>query len=123
MLNEEEVEKSPPKRAVNKPMKRPREASSVERPKKAKTIESLSTPSQLVRGTDAPSKWSCSEVCEFVTRLIGSDVANAFRAHEIDGQALDYIRVETLYLVLKLKLGCAARIKSEFEKLKKRCQS
>lgn len=66
-----------------------------------------------------PLKWSCQEeMFEFVADLEGADIAEKFRSQQIDGRALDYLRVETLVEVLGLKLGCAARIKLEFDRIK-----
>lgn len=70
----------------------------------------------------SPILWAKNEVYEFVTRLAGTEVANSFRAHEIDGKALEYLKIETMCQVLKLKLGCAARIKRTFDQLKKKSQ-
>lgn len=64
-----------------------------------------------------PINWTSDDVHHFVLSLVGTGIAQKFRAQEIDGKALEYLRIETLVDVLEIKLGFAARIKREFENL------
>lgn len=84
--------------------------------KRSKAIESIS---DIENEPPNPTKWTQNEVYKFVLELAGPEVANSFRVHEIDGQALEYLQMETMCQVLKLKLGCAARIKGMFDQQKK----
>lgn len=66
-----------------------------------------------------PNDWNVEEVCDFVTALVGSEIAGQFKWHDIDGQALDYLNVENLFNLMRIKLGPACRIKSHFEQVKR----
>lgn len=66
-----------------------------------------------------PLEWNADDVHQFLIGLVGVEIAHKFRAQEIDGKALEYLRIETLVQVLEIKLGLVARIKSEFESLVK----
>lgn len=84
--------------------------------KRSKPIESIS---DIENEPPNPIKWTQNDVYQFVLDLAGPEVANSFRVHEIDGQALEYLQMETMCQVLKLKLGCVARIKAMFDQQKK----
>ena len=84
--------------------------------KRSKAIESIS---DIENEPSNPTKWTQNDVYKFVLDLAGPEIANSFRVHEIDGQALEYLQMETMCQVLKLKLGCAARIKAMFDQQKK----
>lgn len=66
-----------------------------------------------------PNEWNVEEVCDFVTALVGSEIAGQFKWHDIDGQALDYLNVENLFNLMRIKLGPACRIKSHFDQVKR----
>uniref|UniRef100_A0A3Q0QUQ3 SAM domain-containing protein n=1 Tax=Amphilophus citrinellus TaxID=61819 RepID=A0A3Q0QUQ3_AMPCI len=59
----------------------------------------------------APSQWSVEEVTAFIHTLPGcSDVAEAFRVQEIDGQALLLLTEDHLMTSMNIKLGPALKI-------------
>uniref|UniRef100_UPI00358FF853 polyhomeotic-like protein 2 n=2 Tax=Myxine glutinosa TaxID=7769 RepID=UPI00358FF853 len=66
-----------------------------------------------------PARWSVQEVWEFVSRLPGCrDVADEFRAQEIDGQALLLLKEDHLMTAMNLKLGPALKICAWITRLK-----
>lgn len=62
-----------------------------------------------------PVKMSREDVYSFVCTREGSQVAEKFHIEDIDGQALDYMSIGDLAKILTIPVGCAARIKREFE--------
>ena len=63
-----------------------------------------------------PLQWTYDDVFRFVACHVKWADANKFSEHRIGGQALGYLRVETLVEVLGITLGDAANIKCEFER-------
>ncbi|XP_051796343.1 polyhomeotic-like protein 2 isoform X3 [Acanthochromis polyacanthus] len=67
----------------------------------------------------APSQWSVEEVSAFILTLPGcSDVAEAFRLQEIDGQALLLLTEDHLMTSMNIKLGPALKICAHINALK-----
>ncbi|XP_053198055.1 polyhomeotic-like protein 2 isoform X2 [Scomber japonicus] len=67
----------------------------------------------------APSQWSVEEVTAFIHTLPGcSDVAEAFRLQEIDGQALLLLTEDHLMTSMNIKLGPALKICAHINALK-----
>ncbi|XP_047468221.1 polyhomeotic-like protein 3 isoform X2 [Mugil cephalus] len=67
----------------------------------------------------APSHWSVEEVTAFIHTLPGcSDVAEAFRLQEIDGQALLLLTEDHLMTSMNIKLGPALKICAHINALK-----
>ncbi|XP_062297324.1 LOW QUALITY PROTEIN: polyhomeotic-like protein 3 [Scomber scombrus] len=67
----------------------------------------------------APSQWSVEEVTSFIHTLPGcSDVAEAFRLQEIDGQALLLLTEDHLMTSMNIKLGPALKICAHINALK-----
>ncbi|XP_004572971.3 uncharacterized protein LOC101484965 isoform X3 [Maylandia zebra] len=67
----------------------------------------------------APSQWSVEEVTAFIHTLPGcSDVAEAFRVQEIDGQALLLLTEDHLMTSMNIKLGPALKICAHINALK-----
>ncbi|KAM6900101.1 polyhomeotic-like protein 3 [Xenentodon cancila] len=67
----------------------------------------------------APSQWSVEEVTAFIHTLPGcSDVAEAFRLQEIDGQALLLLTEDHLMSSMNIKLGPALKICAHINALK-----
>lgn len=76
-----------------------------------------STPSTTFK--PAPSQWSVEEVTAFIHTLPGcSDVAEAFRLQEIDGQALLLLTEDHLMTSMNIKLGPALKICAHINSLK-----
>ncbi len=80
---------------------------------------SVSGDVQLPRGD--PCEWSCEEVFEFVRVVAGINVAQVFKAQEVDGSALSLIRDDHLVNTMQIKLGPALKIMSKFNELKMKC--
>lgn len=67
----------------------------------------------------SPSQWSVEEVTAFIHTLPGcSDVAEAFRLQEIDGQALMLLTEDHLMTSMNIKLGPALKICAHINTLK-----
>ncbi|XP_058484156.1 TRIO and F-actin-binding protein isoform X2 [Solea solea] len=67
----------------------------------------------------APSQWSVEDVTAFIHTLPGcSDVAEAFRLQEIDGQALLLLTEDHLMTSMNIKLGPALKICAHINALK-----
>nr|XP_019965093.1 PREDICTED: polyhomeotic-like protein 3 isoform X1 [Paralichthys olivaceus]XP_019965094.1 PREDICTED: polyhomeotic-like protein 3 isoform X1 [Paralichthys olivaceus] len=67
----------------------------------------------------APSQWSVEDVTAFIHTLPGcSDVAEAFRLQEIDGQALLLLTEDHLMTSMNIKLGPALKICAHINTLK-----
>ncbi|XP_026161482.1 polyhomeotic-like protein 3 isoform X2 [Mastacembelus armatus] len=67
----------------------------------------------------SPSQWSVEEVTAFIHTLPGcSDVAEAFRLQEIDGQALMLLTEDHLMTSMNIKLGPALKICAHINALK-----
>ncbi|XP_041823858.1 polyhomeotic-like protein 3 isoform X2 [Melanotaenia boesemani] len=67
----------------------------------------------------APSQWTVEEVTAFIHTLPGcSDVAEAFRVQEIDGQALLLLTEDHLMTSMNIKLGPALKICAHINTLK-----
>lgn len=65
------------------------------------------------------SKWTVSEVCEFIRSLHRTnDYADDFENQEIDGQALLLLTANNLVNVMGIKLGPALKIIDSVNKLK-----
>ncbi|KAM6970894.1 polyhomeotic-like protein 3 isoform 2-T3 [Tautogolabrus adspersus] len=78
---------------------------------------SSSTPTTTFK--PAPSQWSVEEVTAFIHTLPGcSDVAEAFRLQEIDGQALLLLTEDHLMTSMNIKLGPALKICAHINSLK-----
>ncbi|KAM9839885.1 polyhomeotic-like protein 3 isoform 1-T1 [Aulostomus maculatus] len=76
-----------------------------------------STPTSTFK--PAPSQWSVEEVTAFIHTLPGcSDVAEAFRLQEIDGQALLLLTEDHLMTSMNIKLGPALKICAHINALK-----
>lgn len=76
-----------------------------------------STPTTTFKPT--PSQWSVEEVTAFIHTLPGcSDVAEAFRLQEIDGQALLLLTEDHLMTSMNIKLGPALKICAHINALK-----
>ncbi|XP_072234492.1 uncharacterized protein [Leuresthes tenuis] len=76
-----------------------------------------STPTSTFK--PAPSLWSVEEVTAFIQTLPGcSDVAEAFRLQEIDGQALLLLTEDHLMTSMNIKLGPALKICAHINALK-----
>ncbi|XP_008296832.1 polyhomeotic-like protein 3 [Stegastes partitus] len=76
-----------------------------------------STPTSTFK--PAPSQWSVEDVTAFIHTLPGcSDVAEAFRLQEIDGQALLLLTEDHLMTSMNIKLGPALKICAHINALK-----
>ncbi|XP_053268955.1 polyhomeotic-like protein 3 [Pleuronectes platessa] len=76
-----------------------------------------STPTTTFKPT--PSQWSVEDVTAFIHTLPGcSDVAEAFRLQEIDGQALLLLTEDHLMTSMNIKLGPALKICAHINALK-----
>ncbi|KAM4533870.1 polyhomeotic-like protein 3 isoform 2-T2 [Odontesthes bonariensis] len=81
------------------------------------TSTPTSTPTSTYK--PAPSLWSVEEVTAFIHTLPGcSDVAEAFRLQEIDGQALLLLTEDHLMTSMNIKLGPALKICAHINALK-----
>ncbi|XP_035527026.1 polyhomeotic-like protein 3, partial [Morone saxatilis] len=79
----------------------------------------LTTSSPTTTFKPAPSQWSVEEVTSFIHTLPGcSDVAEAFRLQEIDGQALLLLTEDHLMTSMNIKLGPALKICAHINSLK-----
>lgn len=66
-----------------------------------------------------PSQWSVDQVSSFISNLPGcQDIAEAFRAQEIDGQALLLLTEDHLMSAMNVKLGPALKICAHINSLK-----
>uniref|UniRef100_A0A8C2ZXI1 SAM domain-containing protein n=2 Tax=Cyclopterus lumpus TaxID=8103 RepID=A0A8C2ZXI1_CYCLU len=76
-----------------------------------------STPTSTFK--PGPSHWSVEDVTAFIHTLPGcSDVAEAFRLQEIDGQALLLLTEDHLMTSMSIKLGPALKICAHINTLK-----
>ncbi|CAH8467140.1 unnamed protein product [Dicrocoelium dendriticum] len=68
-----------------------------------------------------PSYWTIDEVCHYLTTRDStlSEVAQKFKHHEIDGQALLLLNMESLRNYLQIKLGPALKIDHLITRLKR----
>lgn len=65
------------------------------------------------------SKWTVSDVCEFIKTLPGcSDYVEDFDNQEIDGQALLLLKESHLVSAMGMKLGPALKIVAKVESMK-----
>ncbi|XP_070784170.1 polyhomeotic-like protein 3 [Enoplosus armatus] len=79
----------------------------------------LTTSTPTTTFKPAPSQWSVEEVTSFIHTLPGcSDVAEAFRLQEIDGQALLLLTEDHLMTSMNIKLGPALKICAHINALK-----
>ncbi|XP_044032005.1 polyhomeotic-like protein 3 isoform X2 [Siniperca chuatsi] len=79
----------------------------------------LTTSTPTTTFKPAPSQWSVEEVTAFIHTLPGcSDVAEAFRLQEIDGQALLLLTEDHLMTSMNIKLGPALKICAHINSLK-----
>ncbi|XP_051026973.1 polyhomeotic-like protein 2 [Acomys russatus] len=66
-----------------------------------------------------PTKWNVEDVCEFIRSLPGcQEIAEEFRAQEIDGQALLLLKEDHLMSAMNIKLGPALKIYARISMLK-----
>lgn len=66
-----------------------------------------------------PSQWSVDQVSSFISNLPGcQDIAESFRAQEIDGQALLLLTEDHLMSAMNVKLGPALKICARINSLK-----
>ncbi|XP_072888490.1 polyhomeotic-like protein 2 isoform X2 [Hemitrygon akajei] len=66
-----------------------------------------------------PTKWNVEDVCEFIRSLPGcQEIADEFRAQEIDGQALLLLKEDHLMSAMNIKLGPALKIYARISMLK-----
>ncbi|NWH27833.1 PHC2 protein, partial [Grus americana] len=66
-----------------------------------------------------PSKWNVEDVYEFIRSLPGcQEIAEKFRAQEIDGQALLLLKEDHLMSTMNIKLGPALKIYARISMLK-----
>uniref|UniRef100_UPI00398E5352 polyhomeotic-like protein 2 isoform X2 n=1 Tax=Pristiophorus japonicus TaxID=55135 RepID=UPI00398E5352 len=66
-----------------------------------------------------PTKWNVEDVCEFIRSLPGcQEIADEFRAQEIDGQALLLLKEDHLMSAMNIKLGPALKIYARINMLK-----
>ncbi|XP_019358824.1 PREDICTED: polyhomeotic-like protein 3 isoform X2 [Gavialis gangeticus] len=66
-----------------------------------------------------PSVWTVDEVWAFIHSLLGcQDIADEFRAQEIDGQALLLLKEDHLMSAMNIKLGPALKICARINSLK-----
>ncbi|XP_048417147.1 polyhomeotic-like protein 2 isoform X3 [Stegostoma tigrinum] len=66
-----------------------------------------------------PTKWNVEDVCEFIRSLPGcQEIADEFRAQEIDGQALLLLKEDHLMTAMNIKLGPALKIYARINMLK-----
>ncbi|XP_077101038.1 uncharacterized protein LOC143752018 isoform X1 [Siphateles boraxobius] len=66
-----------------------------------------------------PAQWSVDQVSSFISNLPGcQDIAESFRAQEIDGQALLLLTEDHLMSALNVKLGPALKICARINSLK-----
>ncbi|XP_056316428.1 polyhomeotic-like protein 2b isoform X2 [Danio aesculapii] len=66
-----------------------------------------------------PTKWNVQEVFEFIRSLPGcQEIADEFRAQEIDGQALLLLKEDHLMSAMNIKLGPALKIFARINMLK-----
>lgn len=83
----------------------------------APAMTTASTPTTTFK--PAPSQWTVEEVTAFIHTLPGcSDVAEAFRLQEIDGQALLLLTEDHLMTSMNIKLGPALKICAHINSLK-----
>ncbi|TPP57300.1 Polycomb protein SCMH1 [Fasciola gigantica] len=68
-----------------------------------------------------PSHWTIDEVCHYIATRDSSllEVAQKFKHHEIDGQALLLLTMEALRNYLKIKLGPALKVDHLISRLKR----
>ncbi|KAF5401010.1 Polycomb protein SCMH1 [Paragonimus heterotremus] len=68
-----------------------------------------------------PAYWTIDEVCHYLTTRDSSltEVAQKFKHHEIDGQALLLLNMESLRNYLKIKLGPALKVDHLISRLKR----
>ncbi|CAF0893202.1 unnamed protein product [Adineta ricciae] len=70
-----------------------------------------------------PSKWTVSQVGEFIGRLTNDNIREVFCESEMDGQALLLMTQEHLRDTMKIKLGPSLIISSEITKLRERARA
>lgn len=70
-----------------------------------------------------PSKWTVSQVGEFIARLTNDTIRETFYESEMDGQALLLMTQEHLRDTMKIKLGPSLVISSEIAKLRERSRT
>ncbi|KAK5849815.1 hypothetical protein PBY51_014120 [Eleginops maclovinus] len=79
----------------------------------------LTTPTPTSTFRPPPAQWSVEEVTAFIHTLPGcSDVAEAFRLQEIDGQAMLLLTEDHLMTSMNIKLGPALKICAHINTLK-----
>uniref|UniRef100_A0AAY4F0G8 Polyhomeotic-like protein 3 n=1 Tax=Denticeps clupeoides TaxID=299321 RepID=A0AAY4F0G8_9TELE len=81
------------------------------------TSDPVSSPDQSSR--PKPAGWSVDQVWEFISTLPGcQEIAESFRAQEIDGQALLLLTEDHLMSAMNIKLGPALKICARINSLK-----
>ncbi|XP_051563359.1 polyhomeotic-like protein 2 isoform X2 [Myxocyprinus asiaticus] len=84
----------------------------------ANDLEELPLLSQHFLPCD-PTKWNVQEVFEFIRSLPGcQEIADEFRAQEIDGQAMLLLKEDHLMSAMNIKLGPALKIFARINMLK-----
>ncbi len=66
-----------------------------------------------------PTEWSCDQVYEFVSAVAGVQIAETFKAQDLDGMALSLIKDDHLVQTMQIKLGPALKIMSKFNDLRR----
>uniref|UniRef100_A0A8C1S9R3 Si:ch211-230g15.5 n=1 Tax=Cyprinus carpio TaxID=7962 RepID=A0A8C1S9R3_CYPCA len=90
----------------------------------AETRSAPTSPIDPVSPTDVspypkPAQWSVDQVSSFISNLPGcQDIAESFRAQEIDGQALLLLTEDHLMSAMNVKLGPALKICARINSLK-----
>lgn len=102
----------------------PRERETRIREMVGETRSAPTSPLDTVSPTDLssrpkPSQWTVDEVSSFISSLPGcQDIAESFRAQEIDGQALLLLTEDHLMSAMNVKLGPALKICARINSLK-----
>ncbi|XP_007232737.1 polyhomeotic-like protein 3 isoform X2 [Astyanax mexicanus] len=102
----------------------PREREMRTREMVAETRSAPTSPLDTVSPTDLssrpkPAQWTVDEVSSFISSLPGcQDIAESFRAQEIDGQALLLLTEDHLMSAMNVKLGPALKICARINSLK-----
>ncbi|XP_029471001.1 polyhomeotic-like protein 3 isoform X3 [Rhinatrema bivittatum] len=93
-----------------------------ERERERRELRIRKTPNSIDLLPDAqtdPALWTVDEVWAFIHSLPGcQDIANEFRAQEIDGQALLLLKEDHLMSAMNIKLGPALKICARINSLK-----
>ncbi|XP_060755670.1 polyhomeotic-like protein 3 isoform X2 [Neoarius graeffei] len=108
-------------------LRRHTEQSGLMRERETRSSETKSAPTSpldMVSPTDLsshskPAQWTVDQVWSFISNLPGcQDIAESFRAQEIDGQALLLLTEDHLMSAMNVKLGPALKICARINSLK-----